>query len=245
MIQVPVPSRVRARAYWKQIAQSSFNVGPSTVSSSISPETVVDLTRPTSDFLQVITSRPGRAVINFTDLTAAINSIGSGSSTAPFCNHYKLVFSDGYEHQLAGFQYDFERQMIPGTYTVWVARCLMHRTKYYRDLGVTTPLTFTVSADLSVTTVAPATAVLDTAATFSATPTGGSGSNTVVWTFSDGTRLSGASVQKAFTRPGRYTWSVSVTDSSGGVATDVGGVLVPFAASLPVNMSKTPEVRVS
>jgi PKD repeat protein len=159
----------------------------------------------------------------------------TGSSTggiAPL--HYDWAFSDGtFAH---GAQNPVHAYTAPGTYRAWL---------WVNDstgASSVTGLSLTVHADPSVTASAtPTSGTTGTSIAFAATPTGGAGSFTYLWNFTDGSWSSASAPTHAFASAGTFHVYLTVTDAAGrtanaSVTVTVTAVLPPLSVSAVANV---------
>jgi hypothetical protein len=253
-VQVPALSRLRAVA----LASPHSRVVPmpsnnsNTLSwyarrSALSADLV--LKRPPSDLISISTAEPRTAVIRCTPPANMFSLEYSGDDWSITMAHsYKLVFDNGFEYELQAWTYSgYERvndivlQLEPGQHWVKLVRYKTTASFGSYVLGESDQLAFTVNENMTLQTATPSSVVAGETAAFSAA----GGGSSFTWFFSDGTEATGAIVNKAFEKPGRYTWRV-VADDGKEQAQSSGSFIVAFTTStLPENMTPTEELRVS
>lgn len=244
VVSMPSPSYIRAVALKKPYqAKYDDQSSVSTMYHGVSLEATASATRPATDFIEVSTIRPRLCSVRIKD---AVNTFsGTEDYYGSIIDHYKLVFSDGFEHRFKVRGRDFERYMLPGNHSVKVVRCKLNGNASEVDLGETTSIAFSISDSASAVVTSPTTINLGVPGNFSIAMSGGAGSWTYAWEFSDGTQYATASFAKTMSKPGKYRFTVTATDASGQSSMDFGEFLVPYSAAAVENMTKSIETRVS
>lgn len=125
----------------------------------------------------------------------------------------------------------------PGTLTAVCTVTDNSGTSANSPVGITVDPTPSIVATVNHAQASPGTSL-----TFTATPSGGSGSFvSYQWTFGDGDSSAGSSVIHAYSRAGSYIASVTVTDSNGGIA--IGNVSLSVS-NLSVTAGVSPQTGV-
>jgi len=246
IVAVPKLSNIRAYSLSSPYQRLLYGPGRSysdaTDYMGCSSTSVLVLTQPTTDFLSIETLRHGSVTVHFNF------PMNYGDATSSYYSHF-IVFSDGFRYELPdshnqayGTWSALDRDLEPGTYSVWLERTHNHG-RYSDTMGRSQPVQFTVSNTLDVSVTAPNTSIINTACSLSAS------SNLTcdyTWTFSDGTVYNTQSISKTFDSTGRYSWSLVVRDATGEQSMSSGSIVVTYQATeLPLSLTKTSESRVS
>jgi hypothetical protein len=205
-----------------------------------SPVRMIEFSHQTTDYATINASIPRHVYVQFDK--AQLPAIPMFGSAPTF---WKMIFSDGYEYTVkATVSDDIERVLDPGTYTVKFARYGSDGES--RSLGETIPHSFTVSDRLSLAVAAPSSVTPGVQATFTAVATGGNNVS-YLWTFNDDFTATTSVVNRTFTKPGRYAWTVRSIDETGDAAQTSGQFIVVFPGSTPLSgqTTRAQETRVS
>lgn len=217
-VSVPEISTVRA-----------IGVGPDTSKYSAIATTYAG--QDTADYISV-TTRPGVALLRVLPRTKVYSPSVASIETiwSLWLNGVRF-----YELDLST-PGDVELNLEAGSYSVVLSREL----RAGRNAGVVgttqTPLTFIVPEMLDVSIVAPTTVVAGQNAVFTAS----SASTDVswAWSFSDGSSSSTSTASIAFTKPGKYRWSLTAKTPLGDISQQSGTIIATFAPGLTIPTSR-------